>query len=488
VRLKQSFTIHPVGQGLFYSCTLSRLEKVTFRMVFDCGSKTAGAGQEEVALYRDPDFLAQKKLDLLVISHFDSDHVNHLHRLLNDGIKIKRLVMPLITFEERLFLVLNLLGEQGGYGDGDDDNDFSIRITLDPLTTLAENFDDNGFEAFIIQSDPDKPIGGADGPDNNERILEEEERLTFDFPGYAKQNVAANKDLVIPPVLQGQVKVVKDSTPGHASTPSLKLYLMDFLFYRKSFGEKETAFYAHVKSAFLRWKEIDETLPPEQLTAAIYESIKTIKSATNIKEIFKDAAAAACITAAGGADITDPNTTALCLLHRNLDLLSYAAGQRFDHSPYYESSYPTFGQIQKFSAGRSSRIRTNEDTSAYYWHHGAHRIDRQVFPNTMLTSDTFLLAAEDVQAFMYKYQRYYPEFWLMQIPHHGSQENSNAILHAQIPGSRRTFINYGTQNTHKHPSDSVILSLVASGLSPNLIPVNEYQGYEFSLEINLQYR
>ncbi|HKO78231.1 MAG TPA: hypothetical protein VJU52_13525, partial [Flavobacterium sp.] len=101
----QEFTIHPVGQGLFYSGKITHNTEVKFRMVFDCGSLTKGAGQDEVDIYRDADFLGKKVLDLLVISHFDRDHVYHIGRLLADGIKVKKLVMPFITFSERLFLV-----------------------------------------------------------------------------------------------------------------------------------------------------------------------------------------------------------------------------------------------------------------------------------------------------------------------------------------------------------------------------------------------
>src|SRR4051812_31458187 len=221
-RLRQSFTIHPVGQGLFYSCNISRQEQVTFRMVFDCGSKTAGAGQEEVALYRDQDFLDKKKLDLLVISHFDSDHVNHIGRLLKDEIKIKRLVMPFITFEERLYLVLDLLRERGAYRD---DDDFAVRVILDPLTTLSGNFDE-GFEGYIIQSDPNEPVQGGEGSGNSERSQDEDGRVAFDFPAYAQQPVSSGQDLVIPANLQGNIKSVKDSSPGHASAPGTRLYIM----------------------------------------------------------------------------------------------------------------------------------------------------------------------------------------------------------------------------------------------------------------------
>ena len=480
-RLRQSFTIHPVGQGLFYSCNISRQEQVTFRMVFDCGSKTAGAGQEEVALYRDPDFLAKKKLDLLVISHFDSDHVNHIGRLLNDDIKIKRLVMPFITFEERLYLVLDMLRERGFYRD---DDDFAVKVILDPLTTLAGNFDE-GFEGYIIQSDPGEPVKGSERSGNSERSQEEDGRVTFDFPDYATQPAATGQDLIIPANLQESIKSVKDSRPGHASAPGTRLYIMDFLFYRKSFGEKDIVFYEEVKLAFLKWKKIDDSLSPEEFIAAVCESIKTIRSATEIKKLFKAAAKTAGFKAGKGADITNLNTTALCLLHRNLNLVDYAAGGRFEPENEYQKERLQIDRLQKFLADHSSRVRINDPELLVHhiWHDRYWSTVLSQFPNTMLTSDSFLLTAEDVKAFLNKYRDYYPDFWLIQIPHHGSKENSDAVLHSNIPTGKKSFINYGTQNTHSHPSDSVILSLVTSSLSTRLVPVNEYQGFEFALDV-----
>lgn len=51
-KIEQIFTIHPVGQGLFYSGKIIIDDKVRFRMVFDCGSDTSQAGQTEVVEYR----------------------------------------------------------------------------------------------------------------------------------------------------------------------------------------------------------------------------------------------------------------------------------------------------------------------------------------------------------------------------------------------------------------------------------------------------
>jgi beta-lactamase superfamily II metal-dependent hydrolase len=94
---KQTFTIHPVGQGLFYSLTFEESNRTNFRMVVDCGSLSPHACQPEIQSYRDKDFISANTLDLLIITHFDADHVNHISSLLTGGIIIRKLIMPFVN-------------------------------------------------------------------------------------------------------------------------------------------------------------------------------------------------------------------------------------------------------------------------------------------------------------------------------------------------------------------------------------------------------
>lgn len=86
--LRQKFTIHPVGQGFFYSGLIetSLTPGITnhYRIVFDCGSLNKTNCLDEVIKYRKVDFQPRTKLDLLISSHFDEDHVNHIHELLDN--------------------------------------------------------------------------------------------------------------------------------------------------------------------------------------------------------------------------------------------------------------------------------------------------------------------------------------------------------------------------------------------------------------------
>lgn len=481
----QVFTIHPVGQGLFYSCTIRNEHREIFRMVFDCGSKTAGAGQTEVKAYRSAgQFLERGELDLLVISHFDSDHVNHINKLLS-GIKIKKLVLPMVCFEERLFLAIKYMGEDH-QGQSPAEIDSTFELILDPLTNLRDHFD-HDTEIYIITSDPNppKPIDGED-IFRSDVEREQRERLFFDFPKVSKEIADIKSGYVIPNDYQNRTYAVKDSIAGKVFN-SQEILLMDFNFYRKTFGESEQKFYEIVKELIFEMMQIESTQSQEKQLELLYEEVKKIGSATKLKKIYQ-----AAIEKAGQKlpDITDPNTTALCMLHKNLPSIKDYLGYEENKIDWYQfRERRSLHSIQKFVADSDSRVI--EDPTFFHTHR-VYTYPFQAFikylgpfPNVLLTSDAYLLDRDDVEAFMNRFKSEFYNFWLIQIPHHGSKESSDGLLHSQIPKTSDCFINYGVNNTHRHPSDSVLHSLLANGLSHRLIAVNEYRGCQFTYELVL---
>ena len=94
------FEFHHVGQGLFYSGRLD-LEGERKNIVYDCGTFF----EKELLEYEiDGAFSNNDTIDLLMISHFDADHINGLQYLLNRVKKVESLFMPFIEPEELLFL------------------------------------------------------------------------------------------------------------------------------------------------------------------------------------------------------------------------------------------------------------------------------------------------------------------------------------------------------------------------------------------------
>lgn len=95
-------TFHPIGQGAFYS------ERHTnFNIVNDCGSLTTGKTKEKVV---SQSFSKDETIDILFISHFDSDHVNLINKLKDSVRRIRYVVMPLIdTDKECLARLCNII-------------------------------------------------------------------------------------------------------------------------------------------------------------------------------------------------------------------------------------------------------------------------------------------------------------------------------------------------------------------------------------------
>ncbi len=465
----QKFTIHPVGQGLFYSGIFKINTEIKFSMVFDCGTNSdAKIIQTEINLYKkEADIDSTKTLDLLIISHFDKDHVSHIGKLLDGGIKIRKLIMPFITFQERLFLVLRIISRSKGYNSNDE---FIINFILDPLGTLKDNLD-NDYEIYLIDGDD------SDGPiplteNSNSKIVNwQETRFIFDFKETKEEKEENLKNELLQEIafsITGEkLFKVNHLKKGKLKTSSMEFEFpfMEFLFYKRNVGQNEKDFFKEIQVQFNQQFGVDSIN-----LQSLVEKIKTIKNANVIKNIFNNAWEVTkqnltnlCLL--NKSEIKNLNTTSLCVLHKNLINISKSD----------KSFHPKITQIQKFI---SPQNRVNIPWFNYY-----HSIDwsNKTFPNVLLTSDTFLLKNVQVDPFIKHYKHYWNDFWLFQIPHHGSEKSSDSLLHSNIPLRAYNFINYGIPNKDKHPSQSVIKDLVATGHSVRLIPVTQYQGLFFEL-------
>ncbi len=97
-------TIHPVGQGAFYSERfIDEAGNCQFLMVYDCGSNSPQKMEREIS----SSIKEGEKINILFISHFDYDHVNGL-AYLKRKYRIEKVVMPLISPSDRWFYLLDL--------------------------------------------------------------------------------------------------------------------------------------------------------------------------------------------------------------------------------------------------------------------------------------------------------------------------------------------------------------------------------------------
>lgn len=88
---------HTIGQGAFYS---ERHEG--FNIVYDCGALPKSNAASRVVRQS---FIKSDEIDILFISHFDSDHVNEIETLKKHCSRIKVVVLPLLEPNEKKILI-----------------------------------------------------------------------------------------------------------------------------------------------------------------------------------------------------------------------------------------------------------------------------------------------------------------------------------------------------------------------------------------------
>jgi hypothetical protein len=160
---------HKAGQGCFYSGLINAHGQDMFSFVFDCGSNNGSAIlREEISKYKeDLKKKGKNDIDLLVISHYDADHINQLPLLLKD-LNCKIAVLPYLTTLERLDIYF---GQTLNDSTVDDDYRNFIRDPAGYLTGLGINeiIFFNGNDENVELGNPLEP---ADGPLNDNSIEE----------------------------------------------------------------------------------------------------------------------------------------------------------------------------------------------------------------------------------------------------------------------------------------------------------------------------
>lgn len=99
---KISFTMWPVGQGLFTQANFWINDNV-FRIVYDCG--TQYVKKEETDVF--PDAMKNKDIDLLVVSHFHFDHISLLPQLFDNKSRVKEAWIPYFEPKQRILFVIS---------------------------------------------------------------------------------------------------------------------------------------------------------------------------------------------------------------------------------------------------------------------------------------------------------------------------------------------------------------------------------------------
>lgn len=128
--LNVRYKFWPVGQGLFSSGVLESASfKSPVRWVYDCGTMSAQKFlQSAIAdLHSDCGLSSKSKIDLLVISHFDKDHISGLLTLLSN-FTVGTLLLPYMPLWQRIW---------HGFLAGVQPSDPEIRFFISPSSYIA---------------------------------------------------------------------------------------------------------------------------------------------------------------------------------------------------------------------------------------------------------------------------------------------------------------------------------------------------------------
>jgi len=177
--------------------------------VYDCGSEPKCQVIREIDALKV--VLPDKRIDLLVLSHFDRDHICGTPRLLHKrtGFAVGTVMLPYLTEVEKIATLAKVAAKAEDAGVSLDP--FLVRLIEDPVAALSEF----GPETVILVrgdgGDADTPAGRApdDPPSDDSRIGE-----AYSVDGWAITPSRPDRQLevVSTPVHQTAVLTVKNAS------------------------------------------------------------------------------------------------------------------------------------------------------------------------------------------------------------------------------------------------------------------------------------
>ena len=175
------FKLCNAGQGLFYIGEIDRSKGEKFKFIYDCGGNNiSGAINQHIT--------KGEVIDMLVISHFDDDHINGLPDLFNKVDKIKKIFIPYYRgIEDYLLLMAYIYGNGATFDKVDE-------IVLVNSSEGVE--DEQDFNEIITEEVPDINTVISDInnliSNNNRKDLEELLKLNLNAAKVGLRTIYSN--------------------------------------------------------------------------------------------------------------------------------------------------------------------------------------------------------------------------------------------------------------------------------------------------------
>lgn len=163
----------PIGQGGFHVGALRKLcwqdlisadftafEGAEVLYVYDCGSEPKRHVHREInRLTKSMDRL---RIDVLVLSHFDRDHICGTPHLLRakGGFEVDTILLPFVDAEERVVALAKAVAAAEEFGGAIDR--FFVDMVFDPIAALSAF---NPRRIIFVRPDQEDGVGGSGGED-----------------------------------------------------------------------------------------------------------------------------------------------------------------------------------------------------------------------------------------------------------------------------------------------------------------------------------
>lgn len=173
---------HPIGHGTFHTGLAWSLPgEYSFSWAYDCGSKRKSKTEAAISALTSSPFnngwTREEQIDLLVLSHFDNDHVNGVETFLRTW-AVKWLALPYTDLPQRLAQAAGLTTDRC--------SDSTALLQLSPLTWLRYRRLNEQVESILV-------VDGRRPPETNNTS----DRPLDDLPDSWPQNHSGPEDYYV---------------------------------------------------------------------------------------------------------------------------------------------------------------------------------------------------------------------------------------------------------------------------------------------------
>lgn len=406
-KIGYKYTYYNVGQGLFHSGKIG-----DFTFVYDCGSFNKDALIKSITDYRKNNIHnIHKYIDLLVLSHFDADHINGLDMLL-DEVKVDTVVIPYISLVDRIIIASKSQNK--------DQEDWYYLFMYDNITYLKNKGVKN---IVVINHDDDSTLtldNDINLDNNSDLTLEWGKMVETTLP---KNNILDNNSG------DSDFQVFNDS--GHIMLSNMWV----FKFYAQEISEK-----IKDNSKVKKRKNNKASKPTRERFLQILKSKKIIDKSKPINEQIKKAIMNPTLR----SKIVDAyRTISKDLNYTSLMMYNGPLGRYNNEPKYYTYTYQPKMIVASYL--RNVRyLKTN---------------DEGIF-GQLMTGDAFINTQKKYQDFKNHFGWLLKKAIVVLAPHHGSHRNWNGSILASCTNAWLWVASAGFSNNYAHPSYEVVMDIL----------------------------